>query len=157
MDSTINLAADRWPPLGFSRVSWPLLNQDELYSRPIGYRVPSPTRLGETFVSNEKPSGTGRLAGGKSPSYQRAVNEPETRASRFTARYMLASDIAYVLSAAELGATPSKVAAGLLNALLTLYDDVSAIDTSMPLGDVVAQREAWVAERAGPESTAWLH
>jgi argininosuccinate lyase len=108
-------------------------------------------------VSEEKQAGTGRLAGGKSPSYQRAVNEPETRASRFTARYMLASDIAYVLSATELGATPSKVAAGLLNALLTLYDDVSAVDTSMPLGDVVAQREAWVAEKAGRENTAWLH
>ncbi len=108
-------------------------------------------------MSNEKPSGTGRLAGGKSPSYQRAVNEPETRASRFTARYMLASDIAYVLSAAELGATPANVAAGLLQALLELYDEVSSIDTSMPLGDVVAQREAWVAGKAGRENTAWLH
>jgi argininosuccinate lyase len=108
-------------------------------------------------VSNEAQSGTGRLAGGKSPSYQRAVNEPETRASRFTARYMLASDIAYVLSAAELGATPTKAAAALLTSLLPLYDDVSAIDTSAPLGDVVAQRESWVTEKAGRENTAWLH
>ncbi len=108
-------------------------------------------------MAGEKQPEAGRLAGGKSPSYQRAVNEPETRASRFTARYMLASDIAYVISAAELGATPSKVAAGLLKALLPLYDDVSAIDTSTPLGDVVAQREAWVADEAGREATAWLH
>jgi argininosuccinate lyase len=108
-------------------------------------------------MANEKQPEAGRLAGGKSPSYQRAVNEPETRASRFTARYMLASDIAYVMSAAELGATPSKVAAGLLKALLPLYDDVSAIDTSTPLGDVVAQREAWVTDKAGREATAWLH
>jgi argininosuccinate lyase len=108
-------------------------------------------------VSNEKQAGTGRLAGGKSPSYQRAVNEPETRASRFTARYMVASDIAYVLSAAELGATPLKVAAELMKALLPLYDDVSSIDTTVPLGDVVAQREAWLTERAGRENTAWLH
>jgi argininosuccinate lyase len=108
-------------------------------------------------VSNEKQAGTGRLAGGKSPSYQRAVNEPETRASRFTARYMVASDIAYVLSAAELGATPRKVAAELMKALLPLYDNVSSIDTTVPLGDVVAQREAWLTERAGRESTAWLH
>lgn len=108
-------------------------------------------------MSNDQQPGTGRLAGGKSPSYQRAVNEPETRASRFTARYMLASDIAYVLSAAELGATPHKVAAGLLRALLSLYDDVASVDTTAPLGDVVAQREAWVAERAGRDNTAWLH
>jgi argininosuccinate lyase len=108
-------------------------------------------------VSNERQAGTGRLAGGKSQSYQRAVNEPETRASRYTARYMIASDVAYVLSAAELGATPRPVAAGLLRALLPLYENVSAIDTSLPLGDVVAQREAWIADRAGRENTAWLH
>ncbi len=108
-------------------------------------------------MSNEKQPGTGRLAGGKSPSYQRAVNEPETRASRFTARYMLASDVAYVLSAAELGATPRDAAVELLKALLRLYDDVAAIDTTTPLGDVVAQREAWVTEKAGRENTAWLH
>jgi argininosuccinate lyase len=107
--------------------------------------------------SHEKPAGTGRLAGGKSPTYQRAVNEPETRASRFTARYMLASDIAYVLSAAELGATPRKVAAELIKALLPLYDNVSSIDTTKPFGDVVAQREAWLTEKAGRENTAWLH
>lgn len=101
--------------------------------------------------------GTGRLAGGKSPSYQRAVNEPETRASRFTARYMVASDVAYVLSACELGATPRPAAARLLPVLLTLLADVDGIDKSAPLGDVVAQREAWVAQRAGPDSTAWLH
>jgi argininosuccinate lyase len=108
-------------------------------------------------VANDQQSGTGRLAGGKSRSYQRAVNEPETRASRFTARYMLASDIAYVLSAAELGATPRTVAAGLLQALLPLYEQADGIDTSAPLGDVVAQREAWVAEKAGRDNTAWLH
>lgn len=108
-------------------------------------------------MSNDKQPDSGRLAGGKSPSYKRAVNQPETRASRFTARYMLASDIAYVLSAAELGATPPKIAAELIEALLPIYDNVSAIDTSMPLGDVVAQRESWVIEKAGPENTAWLH
>ena len=106
----------------------------------------------------EAPSqGTGRLAGGKSPSYLRAVNEPETRASWFTARYMLASDIAYVLSAVELGATPRDAASKLLPALLSLLSDADNIDTARPLGDVVAQREAWMAERAGRESTAWLH
>jgi argininosuccinate lyase len=109
------------------------------------------------FVSNEKQSGTGRLAGAKSPSYQRAVNEPEARASRYTARYMLASDVAYVLSATQLGATPPKVAAGLIKPLLDLLDDTSSIDTTKPLGDVVAQREAWVTEKAGKENTAWLH
>lgn len=108
-------------------------------------------------MSNEKQSGTGRLAGAKSPSYQRAVNEPETRASQFTARYMLASDIAYVLSATKLGATPPKVAVGLLKPLIDLYNDAGSIDTTRPLGDVVAQREAWLGDKAGKENGAWLH
>lgn len=108
-------------------------------------------------MAKQAQAGSGRLAGGKSPSYQRAVNEPETRASRFTARYMVASDIAYVLSACELGATPRPMAAKLLPVLLTLLAEVDDVDKSRPLGDVVAQREAWVAQRAGPESTAWLH
>lgn len=108
-------------------------------------------------MAEQVQAGSGRLAGSKSPSYQRAVNEPETRASQFTARYMLASDIAYVLSAAELGATPPQVAAGLLEALLSLYGEVDAIDKTRPLGDVVSQREAWVVEKAGRENAAWLH
>jgi argininosuccinate lyase len=112
---------------------------------------------GQKNAQQQGQAGSGRLAGGKSPSYQRAVNEPETRASRFTARYMLASDIAYVLSATELGATPQPAAAKLLPALLALLAEVDDIDKSRPLGDVVAQREAWVAQRAGAESTAWLH
>ena len=108
-------------------------------------------------MSKSPQPGTGRLAGSKSPSYLRAVNETEARASRFTARYMLASDIAYVLSAVELGATPPQAATGLLHALLALLEDVDNIDTIRPLGDVVSQREAWVAERAGRENAAWLH
>ncbi len=108
-------------------------------------------------MAETAPQGTGRLAGGKSGSYLRAVNEPETRASRFTARYMLASDIAYVLSAVELGATPQDAASKLLPALLSLLSDLDKIDTTRPLGDVVAQREAWVTERAGRDSAPWLH
>lgn len=108
-------------------------------------------------MAEPAPQGTGRLAGGKSPSYLRAVNEPEARASRYTARYMLASDIAYVLSAVELGTTPPDAASKLLPALVSLISELDTIDITRPLGDVVAQREAWVAERAGRESTAWLH
>jgi hypothetical protein len=35
----------------------------------------------------------GRLAGAKAQSYLRAVNEPEARASQFTARLMLVTDL----------------------------------------------------------------
>lgn len=100
---------------------------------------------------------SGRLAGAKAPSYVRATNVPEARASRFTARYMLASDIAYVLSAAEAGITPQESAQRLLQVLLELIEQIDTLDTTRPPGDIVAQREAWVAERAGRAHTAWLH
>ncbi len=99
----------------------------------------------------------GRLAAGKSPSYVRAVSEPESRASRYTARFMLVSDIAYVLSAAELGYTPTASARTLIASLLELLGSLDQIDLTKPAGDIVAQREAWMAERAGREHTAWLH
>ena len=108
-------------------------------------------------MSDTPRAASGRLAGPKSPSYRRAVNEPEARASEFTARYMLASDIAYVLTAAEMGFTPKDTARNLLNVLLPMYEGRDGIDTATPVGDVVAQREAWVGEKAGREDTAWLH
>ena len=111
---------------------------------------------GRTKVSGEEKS-AGRMVGAKSPSYVRAVNVPESRASRFTARYMLLGDIAYVMSAAELGYTPKEAARALVAALVELLDNIDRIDTSKPPGDIVAQREAWVAERAGAANTAWLH
>jgi argininosuccinate lyase len=97
------------------------------------------------------------MAGAKSPSYVRATNVPEARASRFTARYMLASDIAYVLSAAEANITPAESARELLPVLLSLLDEVDQLDTTTPPSDIVAQREAWVSAKVGRQHTAWLH
>lgn len=100
---------------------------------------------------------TGRLAGAKAPSYVRAVNVPEARASRHTARYMLLSDIAYVLSASELGYTPRSAGRNLVKALLELLDELETLDTSSPPGDIVSQREAWVAARVDRADAGWLH
>jgi argininosuccinate lyase len=108
-------------------------------------------------VSNTPTPSTGRLAGSKSASYVRAVNEPESRASRYTARYMLAGDIAYVLSAAELKCTPTVHARNLLQALLEMLSQLPDIDTSKPPSDIVAQREAWIQQRVGSADAAWLH
>ena len=100
---------------------------------------------------------TGRLSGSKSPSYVRAVNEPESRASRYTARYMLAGDIAYVLSAAELKCTPAVHARNLLQALIDLLGQLSDVDTTKPPADIVTQREAWIQDKVGRADAAWLH
>ena len=100
---------------------------------------------------------TGRLSGSKSASYVRAVNEPESRASRYTARYMLAGDIAYVLSAAELKCTPAVHARNLLQALIDLLGQLSDVDTTKPPADIVTQREAWIQDKVGRADAAWLH
>ncbi len=99
----------------------------------------------------------GRSPGAKAPSYVRAVNEIETRASRFTARHMLVSDLAYVLTAADLGLTPEDTAQVLLKGVLANLDGLASRDFSVPPGDIVAQREAWMREQAGPQHAAWLH
>lgn len=109
------------------------------------------------MASNSGAHTTGRLVGSKSASYVRAVNEPEARASRYTARYMLASDIAYVLSAAELGCTPPKHARNLLTALIGLIGEVETRDTTTPPSDIVSQREIWIADRVDRADAAWLH
>jgi hypothetical protein len=104
-------------------------------------------------VSNTPTPSTGRLAGSKSASYVRAVNEPESRASRYTARYMLAGDIAYVLSAAELKCTPTVHARNLLQALLEMLSQLPDIDAT---ADVVAQRGAWIQRvRRDAAASSW--
>ena len=108
-------------------------------------------------MSNTPSQLTGRLAGTKSASYVRAVNEPESRASRYIARYMLAGDIAYVLSAAELKCTPPAHAQKLLRALVDLLEQLSDVDTTKPSADIVSQREAWIQDKVGREDAAWLH
>ncbi len=70
---------------------------------------------------------------------------------------MVASDIAYVLSAAELGCTPSDHARHLLQALIDLLGELPHLDTTKPPADIVAQREAWIQERVGRADAAWLH
>ena len=48
----------------------------------------------------------GRLGAQKSPRFRRALQSVEARANMFVARAMLGSDLAYVISAVELGLTP---------------------------------------------------
>jgi argininosuccinate lyase len=99
----------------------------------------------------------GRLAGGKSASYLRAVNEPEARASGFTAPIMLKTDLAYLMCSAELKLMPEDVAKRLTTAVLRCLDDLPNRDTAEPPGDIVGQREKWVTEMVDKKDAAWLH
>lgn len=99
----------------------------------------------------------GRLSAPKSPAYRRALSDVEARAAPFVLRFMLGSDIAYVLSSAELGYTPAPAARALLAALLDLLTDAERLAQTPGRVDVLVQREAWVAERAGTDAADWLH
>lgn len=99
----------------------------------------------------------GRLGAAKSPSYERAVGRVEGRANQFVARYMLASDLAYVLSAGELGLTPEPVVKPLLQTLLDLIDRAETFDYRDAVTDIVVQREGWVIEKLGPTVGGWVH
>ncbi|MCL5960930.1 MAG: lyase family protein [Chloroflexi bacterium] len=93
----------------------------------------------------------------KSASYERAVGRVEGRANPFVARYMLASDLAYVLSAGELGLTPKPAVDALLQTLLDLIESVEVSGDWNAFADIVVQRESWVIDRLGPTVGGWLH
>ncbi len=99
----------------------------------------------------------GRLAGAKAQSYLRAVNEPEARASRFTAQLMLITDLAYLLCSAKLNLMPRDTAGRLIAAVLALIDELSTRDLANPPGDIVAQRERWIGERVSKADAGWFH
>lgn len=99
----------------------------------------------------------GRLAGAKAQSYLRAVNAPEARASQFTARLMLTTDLAYLLCSAEMNLTPRDCAQQLIAAVLELLAELPDRDFSSPPGDIVTQREQWISQRVSKTSAAWLH
>jgi argininosuccinate lyase len=99
----------------------------------------------------------GRLAGAKAPSYLRAVNEPEARASQFTARIMLTTDLAYLLCSAEMKLMPRDSARHLTAAVLGIIDELPKRDLARPPGDIVAQREQWISQRVSKVDAAWLH
>lgn len=99
----------------------------------------------------------GRLAGEKSDSYKRALVQVEGRANRLLAKYMLASDLAYVLVASDLGFTPRPIARELVGALLTLLETTPGGRDEAPVGDIVVERERWVERQVGNTGAAWLH
>lgn len=99
----------------------------------------------------------GRVSAPKSAGYARAVLEVEGRANQFLARHMLATDLAYVLTATELGVTPEAEARKLLSGLLDLLPRAEELGRSNTYGDIVLQREVWVANEVGKETAYWLH
>lgn len=99
----------------------------------------------------------GRLHGAKAASYLRAVNEPEARASTFTAPIMLKTDLAYLLCSAEMNLMPEEAARHLTEAVLHCLDGLATRDETLPPGDIVAQREKWVTELVDKKDAAWFH
>lgn len=99
----------------------------------------------------------GRLGAPKSRTYVDAVVALESRSNPILARYTLASDLAYVLSAIELGITPEASGKALLRCLLDLMPRAEQLGRQAAIGDVIVQREVWVVEAVGQETASWLH
>ncbi|MCW5770078.1 MAG: hypothetical protein KIT16_00480 [Rhodospirillaceae bacterium] len=99
----------------------------------------------------------GRLSATKSDTYRRVVTRIESRANPFVARYMLASDIAYVLAAMEVETTPAADGEALLRCLLDLLPNAEWMAAQPAEGDIVVQREAWVFEKVGRVVGSRLH
>lgn len=99
----------------------------------------------------------GRLSASKSNTYANAVLSVEGRNNPFIARYMLAGDLACVLSAHELGVTPTPEAKALLRALLDLLPRAEQMSRDHSIGDIVVSREYWIHEAVGQEIGSWLH
>jgi argininosuccinate lyase len=99
----------------------------------------------------------GRLAASKSQSYAKAVLSIEGRNNPYLAKYMLTGDLACVLSAWELGVTPDEPAKALMRCLLDLIPRAEELGRAGAEGDIVLQRELWIAEAVGQEAGSWLH
>ncbi len=108
-------------------------------------------------MSEKEAAPQGRLAGVKAASYLRAVNDPEARASAYTAPIMLKTDLAYLMCSAEMSLMPVSTAKNLAKAVLKCLDELKSRDTMNPPGDIVGQREKWVGELVDKKDAAWFH
>ena len=99
----------------------------------------------------------GRLKAGKSQAYADAIWRVEGRNNVHLAKYMLASDLAYVLSAYDLGITPEPVAKKLIACLIELLPKAESLGRENARGDIVLQRELWIVDRVGKDVGSWLH
>ena len=88
----------------------------------------------------------GRLAASKSQTYAKGVLAVEGRNNPFIGKYMLAGDLACVLSAHEIGVTPTEEARTLVRCLVDLLPRAEEMSYTQSIGDIVVSRELWVVE-----------
>ena len=114
--------------------------------------------MNETDKTHEFVEGIGgRLAASKSASYAKAVLAIEGRNNEYLAKYMLTGDLACVLSAWELGVTPDDAAKALMRCLVDFIPRAEELGRAGTAGDIVLQREFWIADAVGQEVGSWLH
>lgn len=99
----------------------------------------------------------GRLAASKSQTYANGVLAIEGRNNPFIARYMLAGDLACVLSSYELGVTPAEDAKALARCIVELLPRAEELSRTQSIGDIVVSREFWIHEQVGQDAGSWLH
>jgi argininosuccinate lyase len=99
----------------------------------------------------------GRLSASKSKTYANGVLAIEARNNPHIGRYMLAGDLACVLSAYELGVTPRADAQALARCIVDLLPNVGRLAHEQSIGDIVVSRELWIVEAVGKDAGTWLH
>lgn len=99
----------------------------------------------------------GRLGASKSQTYANGVLAIESRNNPFIGKYMLAGDLACVLTAHELGITPTQDAKALARCLVDLLPRSAEMSYNHSIGDIVVTRELWVVEAVGQDAGSWLH
>lgn len=99
----------------------------------------------------------GRLSASKAKTYANGVLAIEARNNPFIGRYMIAGDLACVLSAHELGVTPTADAKALARALIDILPRCEQLSRENSIGDIVVSRELWVVDAVGKDAGSWLH
>ena len=99
----------------------------------------------------------GRLSASKSDTYRDAVLRIEGRNNEYIGRYMLAGDLACVITAREMGITPDTDAKALIACLIDLLPRCEEMGRTRSIGDIVVSREMWVVDAVGQDAGSWLH
>ncbi|KQV06440.1 lyase family protein [Leifsonia sp. Root112D2] len=99
----------------------------------------------------------GRLSRGKSAAYRGVISRVEARAVPYLARYMVATDLVYLMAASDAGSPDTPQRRELLAVLVDLLPDGGELITTGLDLDLLTLREAWLIDRVGPDVAGHLH
>lgn len=100
---------------------------------------------------------TGRLRSPQTGLQQELLGGYERRNSEYALEYIVISDIAYVLSATEVGVIPPDAARSIVGVLLELWDNRADVFGKAGLEDALSIRSGFVSSRVDPPDAWYVH